>query len=112
MVFVAIFLFIAGSLFLGFKVRPLKSKTFEVTSGNKHPDRPMAWYENRIREQIKDLRFEKLKSENGVEYYKPRSLYQVNEPELSLEVTPYVISVTGSRLMIRLISTYVEIEES
>lgn len=111
MVFIVILIFIAGCLYLGFKVRPLASKTLEVSSGNKHPQRPMKWYEDRIREQIRDLRFKSAGIKDGVETFTPTTLYKVYEPNIYLEVTPYTITVSASRLMIRLIATYIEIPE-
>lgn len=103
--------FIFGLFSLGFTQRTLSSQTFEITTGNKHPKRPMRWYEERVREQIADMRFiECGKDENGVEHFKPRALYRVFEPDIELCVETYSISLTASRLMIRLVSKYVEIE--
>lgn len=103
--------FIFGLFSLGFTQRTLSSQTLEITTGNKHPERPMRWYEDRVREQINDLRFiDDGKNAQGQEVFKPRALYKVFEPNIYLEVETYSITVTASRLMIRLIASYVEIE--
>ena len=71
----------------------------------------MGWYEERVREQINDMRFfADGKNDQGQEIFRPRALYRVFEPEIYLDVETYSITVTASRLMIRLISAYVEIE--
>tara|TARA_Y100000031_G_C7906152_1_gene241738 strand:- start:6 stop:437 length:432 start_codon:yes stop_codon:yes gene_type:complete len=103
--------FIFGLFSLGFTQRTLSSQTLEITTGNKHPERPMSWYEDRVREQINDMRFfADGTNEQGQEIFRPRALYRVFEPDIFLDVETYAITVTASRLMIRLISTYVEIE--
>ncbi len=103
--------FIFGLFALGFTQRTLSSQTLEINASNKHPDRPMYWYDERVREQISDMRFyAEPKTVDGREIFKPRGLYRVFEPDIVLERDPYSITVTASRLMIRLISTYVEVE--
>jgi hypothetical protein len=99
------------SLFsLGFTQRVLRTVYFEINSKNKNPQKPLNWYEERVRTQIADMGFELLSKEGEVEKYCPRALYRVYEPAMVLEVNPYFIGIKASRLMIRLISTYVEID--
>ncbi len=101
--------FIFGLFCLGFMQRVLKSESIEVNAGNKHKDRPLSWYEERIREQIHDLPFRYDETVDGVEVYIPRALYKVYEPNIYLEITPYDIKFTGSRLMVRLVRAYIEL---
>lgn len=101
---------IFGLFSLGFMQRTLPSQTLEINSGNKDPEKPMRWYEERVREQINDMRFIFKEVHEGTEVFKPRALYRVFEPNIYLETSPFEITVRASRLMIRLISTYVEIE--
>lgn len=104
--------FIFGLFSLGFTQRTLKSETLEINASNKHPQKPLKWYEERVREQIKDMRFRYAgKDEQGKELFKPRTLYRVFEPDIELEVSPYDITITASRLMIRLIVSYTEIDK-
>ena len=102
---------IFGLFCIGFMLRPLEQIEFEIHSGNKKPDFPMSWYEERVRVQIRDMGFTLEKKVGGREYYLPRALQRVYELNLELEVSPYMIHVKASRLMIRLIATYVEIDE-
>lgn len=102
---------IFGLFALGFTQRILGSQQIEINAGNKHPERPLKWYEERIRAQINDMRFLYAgKDSSGIERYQPRALYKVFEPEIFLEVTPYLISVKASRLMMRIICDYVEMD--
>ena len=102
--------FILSLSVMGFTRRELKSQHFEVTMQNKAIDRGMKWYEDRIREQIFDHGFNfSHKEKDGVEVFAPRTLYQVYEPKIRLKVETYSIEVEASRLMIRIISDYLEI---
>ena len=100
-----------GLFCIGFMLRPLEQIEFEIHSGNKKPDFPMSWYEERVRAQIRDMGFTLEKKLGDREFYLPRALQKVYEVNLELEVSPYIIHIKASRLMIRLIATYVEIEE-
>lgn len=100
---------IFGIFASGFMVRTLKTQSFEINTTNKDPRKGLDWYQDRIFEQLNDLRFLKLSESDGTFTYTPRGLYKVFESEVLIERTPYFIKVTGSRLIIRLISSYVDI---
>ena len=102
--------FILSLSVMGYTRRALKSQRFEVNMQNKMKERGMRWYEERIREQIFDHGFTfSHKEDNGEEVFSPRTLYQVYEPDIKLRVDTYSIEFEASRLMVRIISDYLEI---
>lgn len=100
---------IFGVFCSGLMVRTLDTQSFEINTTNKKPDKGLNWYEERIYEQLYDLRFLKSSKSGEITTFTPRGLYKIYESEVSVQRTPYYIKVTGSRLVIRLISTYVDI---
>lgn len=105
-----VFGFVFSLFALGFTQRVLRTVYFEINSKNKDSQKGLNWYEERIRTQVFDMGFQLLSKEGGVEKYNPRALYRVYEPAMTIEVTPFYIGINASRLMIRLISSYIEIE--
>lgn len=104
-----IFGFIYGLFCMGFMQRKLKVVSFEINPENKDSNKGLAWYEEKIKEQIQDMRFRYSKTENGIEIYKPTGLYKVLESPVELEVTPYLINVKCTRMMRRVILDLVEL---
>ncbi len=102
---------ISGLFSLGFMQRVLAQVAFEINMQNKAFDRGMSWYEERVREQINHMGFAYDRTEGKEEIFKPRALHKLFQPEVRLEVDTYYIHVVASRLMVRLIATYVEIPE-
>jgi hypothetical protein len=101
------------SLFaFGFTQRVLRTVYFEINSKNKDSQKALKWYEERVRTQVFEMGFKLTSKEGQLETYLPRALYRVYEPSMTIEVNPYFIGIKASRLMVRLISTYVEIELS
>lgn len=100
---------IFGIFSLGFMVRTLSTQSFEINTTNKDPKLGLDWYQERIFEQLYDLRFLKHSKIGEITTFSPRGLYKVYESEVLVERTPYYIKVTGSRLVIRLLSAYVDI---
>ncbi len=102
---------IFGLFGVGFTERVLASKSFEITADNKNPKIGLKVYEAMVREQISNMGFQFHCKKDAIEIFTPRALYKIFEPNVELEVNPYYIRVIGSRLFIRLISSYTEIEE-
>jgi hypothetical protein len=90
-------------------VRKLKVEEMEINTSNKDPQKGLDWYEDKIRERLKDLRFEFKEEKDGVEIFKPRGLYKVYESDVEIERTPYHIRLKGSRLFLRWVQDLTEI---
>src|SRR5690606_30590900 len=88
----------------GFMQRTLKSETLTINASNKDPQKSLRWYEDEIRTILFSFRYEKLTNEKGIEEYRPFGLYRVFEPHIILEINPYEINLTASRVVCRIIS--------
>jgi hypothetical protein len=101
---------ISGLFSLGFMVRQLKRLSFEINSSNKAIDKGLSWYQERIHEQAMDMRFKcVLKTSNEI-IYKPQSLYRVFESDIIVELSPYDIRISCSRMMLRIILDYLDLK--
>ena len=102
--------FLYGLFAMGFMVRQLKRTKFVIDSSNKKIDKGLLWYQERIEEQARDLRFkEVLRSSNKI-IYRPSTLYRVFESEIIIELSPYDISISCSRMMMRIILDYLDFD--
>lgn len=100
------------SLFVvGFMTRLLKSVSIEINAKNKDKDKGLQWYSDKIFEQIRDMRFRKYLEVDGLTKFKPVGIYQVLERSIEVRVTPYDINVKCSKMMKRIISDLIEIDE-
>lgn len=88
----------------GLMERTLKTEVLVINASTKDPQKPLKWYEEQIRSTLWSMRFLHLTTEGGVEIYKPQGLYQIFESKISLEITPYEITLTASRMFCRIIS--------
>ena len=112
----ALFLsFILGFLYalfaFGFSIRTLKRVSFIINAKNKKPDVGLIWYQEKIVEQAKDMRFLLKEHHHDKIVFKPQSLYQVFESEIVLEITAYELKLTCSRMMLRIILDYLELKQ-
>lgn len=102
--------FLYGLFSMGFMVRQLKRTKFVIDSSNKRVDKGLLWYEEKIKEQARDLRFKEIfRSDNKV-VYRPSTLYRVFESEIIIELSPYDISISCSRMMMRIILDYIDFD--
>lgn len=104
----SIFAAIAGLMSSGFMVRKLKVEEFEINTTNKDPEKGLDWYEDIIREQLRDMRFVYKTTIGSTEIFKPRGLYRIYESDIELERQAYWIRLKGSRLFVRLIKDLME----
>lgn len=100
-----------GLFSCGFMVRTLKVETLEINSTNKDPQKGLDWYQERIFEQLYDLRFITMNKSKEFTTFSPRGLYKIYESDVSVERTPYYIKITASRLVLKLISSYVDLSQ-
>lgn len=100
------------SLFVvGFMSRMLKSVSLEINASNKDREKGLSWYYDLIIEQIRDMRFRQYLDVDGLKKFKPVGIYQVLENPIEVRVTPYDINVKCSKMMKRIISDLIEIDE-
>lgn len=104
--------FIIGLMSSGFMVRKLKVEEVEINTNNKDPDKGLDWYEERIREQLKDMRFVPKIKKGDTEIFKPRGLYRIFESDIELERQVYWIRLRASRLFLRIIEDLIEVAPS
>jgi hypothetical protein len=106
--------FVLGSLYalfaFGFSIRTLKRVSFIINTQNKKADVGLIWYQEKIIEQAKDMRFILKEHSHDKIVFKPQSLYQVFESEIVLEISAYDLKLTCSRMMMRIILDYLELE--
>lgn len=103
---------IMGLMSSGFMVRKLKVEEIEINTTNKDPDKGLDWYEEQIREQLRDMRFISKCRLGATETFKPRGLYRIFESDIELERQVYWIRLRASRLFLRLIEDLIDIRPS
>lgn len=99
-----------GLFALGFMVRQLRRITFVINSSNKATDKGLSWYQERMEEQARDMRFQLVKKTQEQIIYKPQSLYKVFESKIVIDLSPYDIQISCSRMMMRIILDYVDLQ--
>ena len=101
--------FIIGLMSSGFMVRKLKVEEFEININNKDFDKGLDWYEELIREQLRDMRFVAKHKIGNIETFGPRGLYRIFESDIELERQVYWIRLRASRLFLRIIEDLIKI---
>lgn len=94
----------------GFMIRILKRSSFEINSSNKASDKGLKWYQERIQEQARDMRFLCIEKTSEREVYSPQTLYRVYESDIVVEISPYDIRISCSRMMLRIILDYLDLK--
>lgn len=110
-----IFAFIFGLLYglfaIGFTVRELKRANFIIDSSNKKIDKGLIWYLERIEQQAQDMRFRQISRSSTQVIYRPTTLYKIFESDIVIEISPYDISISCSRMMMRIILDYLDLSQ-
>lgn len=101
---------IYGLFCIGFMVRTLKVIEFEINVQNKDPQKGFHWYKEQIERQLNYMLYEKEDFFEGVIYH-PRRLYRIFESPVKLTYNPYYITISSSRMMMRILLELVEIKE-
>lgn len=102
--------FIYALFSAGFMTRMMKTAVLEVTPANKDPQKGIQWYEDEIKQQIRDMRFKKVGKQSGFEVYHPQGFRKLWEGRIELTSDAYHVRVVASRMMIRILSDIVEIK--
>lgn len=93
----------------GFMVRKLKRVSFIIDAKNKDKNKGLSWYKEKITEQALDMRFKQTLSSSTHLVFRPWGLYRVFESNIIIELTPYDIKLTCTRMMMRIILDYLEL---
>lgn len=109
-VLVVLFIFSLFS-FTHLKKQNLKLETFEINPSNKEKLTPMAWYQNVIISQMTVLRWNLVEDIQGKKVWIPRGATRVMEDSFTMKYSPYLIEITGSRNMIKMMKSFLDLEK-
>lgn len=93
------------------KYHNLKKETFEITPSNKDPLTPMHWYRDEIMSQMYVLRWRLAEDTAEKKVWIPRGMTRVMEDSFTMSYSPYIISISGSRNMIKMMKSFLEFEK-
>lgn len=91
--------------------RSLASETFEINATNKDKKKGLSWYENEIISHMHDLRYELMVNEKGLKIWQPSPRARIMGGEFKMEVTPYSITISGSRGTVRIMQSILDINK-
>jgi len=109
---VLVLLFIFSLFFLThLKYNNLKHETFEITPSNKDQQTPMSWYRDEIISQMTVLRWRLVEDTPDKKVWVPRAQTRVMENSFIMTYSPYMISMSGSRNMIVMMKSFLDLEK-
>lgn len=97
--------------FTHLKYNNLKTETFEINATNKDKLTPMSWYENVIISQMNMLRWNLIENTREKKVWVPRGQTRVMENSFTMEYSPYLIVIKGSRNMIKMMKSFLDLEK-
>lgn len=107
--FVIFLLFAVASYFHLYRERLLQS--FEINTQNKDKQKGFQWYEDEIISIMGSFRHELAAEENGKKVWIPFGRWRTTGKEFVMERTPYSITITGTRSMVRIVLSQLDIEK-
>lgn len=93
------------------KYNNLKLETFDITPSNKDPLTPMSWYRDEIISQMVVLRWRLIEDTPEKKVWMPRGQSRVMENSFTMTYSPYVINISGSRNMITMMKSFLDLEK-
>ncbi len=97
--------------FTHLKYNNLKLETYEITPAIKNPRTPMNWYRDVIINQMYVLRWNLVEDTPEKKVWKPRGQTRVMEDSFTMTYSPYLISISGSRNMIKMMKSFLDLEK-
>ena len=97
--------------FTHLKYNNLKIETFEITPQNKDPLTPMSWYRDEIISQMTVMRWVLMEDAADWKVWKPQGQARVMEDSFSMSYSPYIITIKGSRNMIAMMKSFLDLEK-
>jgi hypothetical protein len=86
-------------------------QSFEITTQNKDSQKGFQWYEDEIISIMRSFRHELSTDEDGRKVWVPFGRWKITGKEFIIERTPYSISITGTRSMVRIVLSQLDIEK-
>ena len=100
------------ALFMSFHSgRSLTSETFEINSTNKDKMKGLSWYEEETISHLHDLRYILKVNERNLKVWEPSIRSRVMGGEVKMEVTPYSITITGPRGVVRILKSILDLNK-
>ena len=97
--------------FTHLKYTNLKIETFDITPQNKDPLTPMSWYRDEIISQMTMMRWVLIEDSVDKKVWRPLGQARVMEDSFSMSYSPYIISMKGSRNMITMMKSFLDLEK-
>lgn len=86
-------------------------QTFEITTQNKDSQKGFQWYEDEIISIMKSFRHEMMSDEEGKKTWVPFGRWKSTGKIFIMERTPYSITITGTRSMVRIVLSQLDLEK-
>lgn len=97
--------------FTHLKYSNLKSQSFDITPTNKDPTTPMSWYRDEIISQMAVMRWVLIEDTDERKVWVPQGQARVMETSFTMSYSPYVITIQGSRNMIAMMKSFLDLEK-
>lgn len=91
--------------------RNLQIESFEINTQNKDRQKGFAFYEEEIISIMRDMRYELLQDSREVKVWQPRVRGRVMGGEFKMEVTPYSLTISGPRGIVRIVTSMLDIQK-
>jgi hypothetical protein len=101
-----------SGLFMSFHLgRTLAAESFEINSSNKDRMKGLSWYEEEIISHLKDLRYYMKVDQRDLKVWEPSPYARTMGGEVKMEVTPYAITITGPRGVVRILKSILDLDK-
>lgn len=97
--------------FTHLKYNNLKFETFDITPQNKDPLTPMSWYRDEIISQMSVMRWALIEDGPDWKVWAPQGQARVMEDSFSMSYSPYIITIKGSRNMVMMMKSFLDLEK-
>jgi hypothetical protein len=91
--------------------RNMMTESFEINSSNKDKTKGLSWYEQEIISYMRDLRYRNVLDTHQIKIWQPPVRAQVMGGEFKMEVTPYSITMTGTKGQVRILKSILDLDK-
>lgn len=107
--FIALIFFLVLSYFHYSKVRATES--FEINTQNKDSQKGFSWYEEEILSIMASFRHQLVINQTDLKVWQPWGRWRATGSEFRMERTPYSITISGSRGMVKIVLSQLDLEK-